>query len=138
MSDVIQTLLDRIKALERKVADNSLQAFALIAQGVRRKTLATLGAGGDAGRLYFVTDVGVLYVDNGSAWVAVNAQGVPAYTVAALPTPPATPAGYRGLAFATNGCKVTELPGAGTGVLVYYNSSTSQWFRTADDTQVTA
>jgi hypothetical protein len=156
MSDISQTLLDRIRALENKVKDNSLQAFTLAAQGVRRKTLAALGLGGDAGRLFFVTDAalpvsgtGMLYVDNGTSWVAVNAQatqslttigarGVLEYTVAGLPNPPGLPAGYRGIAFATNGRKPTEGAGVGTGVLVYYNSSTSQWFRTADDTQVLA
>lgn len=56
--------------------------------------------------------------------------GVQRYTVANLPT--ATGAGS--LAFATNGLKVGDTPGAGTGVLVYADGSA--WRRASDDTVV--
>lgn len=60
------------------------------------------------------------------------AGAVPKYTVATLPV-----AAQMGrVAFATNGRKVGEGAGAGTGVLCYDDSSA--WRRTSDDTTVVA
>ncbi|MDH0871790.1 hypothetical protein [Agrobacterium pusense] len=55
------------------------------------------------------------------------------YTVAALPT---TGISAGATAYASNGRKVSEGAGAGTGVMVYY--STGQWRRFSDDSVVAA
>lgn len=60
------------------------------------------------------------------------AGGVPRFTVAGLPA--ASSAGR--VAFATDGRKVGEGVGAGTGTLVYDDGVA--WRRTADDTTVAA
>lgn len=38
--------------------------------------------------------------------------------------------------FITDGCKMGESTGAGTGVPAYYNAATDQWLRFSDDTAV--
>jgi len=48
----------------------------------------------------------------------------PSYTVGALPAVAAT----GGNAWASNGLKPGETTGAGTGVPVFWNPATSQWF----------
>lgn len=58
--------------------------------------------------------------------------GLPAFTVAALPTGVANGC----LAFATNGRRVGEAAGAGTGVIVAY--AHGQWRRLSDDSAVSA
>ena len=62
---------------------------------------------------------------------AITPYSTPGYTVAGLP------AGSDGMiAFASNGRKVGEGVGAGTGVLVVF--SDSAWRRLSDETAVTA
>ena len=56
------------------------------------------------------------------------------YAVASLP---ATAADGQ-VAWASNGRKGAEGPGAGTGILVYYNPSTATWFTVAGNVVVTA
>lgn len=56
------------------------------------------------------------------------------YTVAALPAT----AGNGQVAWASNGRKGAEGPGAGTGILVYYNPSTATWFTVSGNVVVTA
>lgn len=58
----------------------------------------------------------------------------PSYTVVALPATAQTGA----YAWATNGRKPGEGAGAGTGVPVFWNPSTSQWFSSLSGAQVTA
>lgn len=62
------------------------------------------------------------------------AQAFPPYTVAALPAT----AGTGVNAFATNGRKPPEGPGAGTGVPVFWNPATNQWFSYLSGAVVTA
>lgn len=52
------------------------------------------------------------------------AQAAPSYTVAALPATGATGAS----AWASDGRKPAEGAGTGTGVPVFWNPATSQWF----------
>lgn len=70
------------------------------------------------------------------------ADGIPAYTVANLPTIANGGLGngssYITLAFASNGRKTGEGVGAGTGVLCYYQASLNQWLRVEDNAQVAA
>lgn len=61
------------------------------------------------------------------AGVAVTAAP-PSYTVAALPATAAT----GQFAWASNGRKIGEGSGSGTGVPVYFNGATSQWFTFQD------
>lgn len=61
------------------------------------------------------------------AGVAIQSS-LPSYTVAALPATAATGA----VAFASNGRKGAEGAGAGTGLPVYWNAATSQWFTYAN------
>lgn len=53
---------------------------------------------------------------------------MPVYTVAALPATAAT----GSFAWASNGRKGGEGVGAGTGIPVYWNAATSQWFTYAN------
>ena len=75
-----------------------------------------------------------------SAILAVLKGGIailpdpPAYTVATLPA-----TGLSGqFAWASNGRKPGEGGGAGTGVPVFWNSATSQWFSYLSGVAVTA
>lgn len=65
--------------------------------------------------------------------IAVLSQP-PVYTVAALPASAATGA----FAWASNGRKPAEGAGAGTGVPVFFNSATGQWFSYLSGAVVTA
>jgi len=57
----------------------------------------------------------------------------PSYTVALLPI------GSNGnMAFASNACNVGEITGSGTGCIVQYNSTLSQWCYIGTTTQVTS
>lgn len=56
------------------------------------------------------------------------------YTVASLPATAATGAFY----FASNARKTGEGVGAGTGLPVYWNPATSQWFTFSGNVQVTS
>lgn len=58
----------------------------------------------------------------------------PVYTVAALPATAAT----GSYAFASNGRKGGEGVGAGTGLMVYWNPSTSSWFTYSGNVLVTS
>jgi hypothetical protein len=69
---------------------------------------------------------------SGSAWVPAIAGGLPVYTVANLPASP--PVGS--VAYASNGRKVGEGAGLGTGVPGYF--SAGAWKRYSDDTTVAA
>lgn len=86
------------------------------------RTFAGLPSAGKQGRTAYDTTNDVMVYDIGSAWHQFST--FPVYTVANLPNP-----GYAGqVAFASNGRKATEGAGAGTGVPVYWNSNTNQWF----------
>lgn len=63
--------------------------------------------------------------------VLVGSTAVPRYAVADLPTPGTS---ALTIAFATNGVKVGESTGSGTGTLVYDDGT--DWRRTGDDTTV--
>jgi hypothetical protein len=66
---------------------------------------------------------------------AETAGGVEAVTLANAPL--AAGGSIAGdLLFITNGRKVGEGAGAGTGTLCYYNTATDSWFRVGDDTAV--
>lgn len=72
---------------------------------------------------------------------AEQADSIPAYTVANLPTLANGGLGltsYVTLAFAINGRKAAEGAGLGTGQLVYYNAASNQWLRVRDDSLITA
>lgn len=60
--------------------------------------------------------------------------GMGNYTVATLPAG----LSFGALAYATNGRKVGEGAGAGTGVMCYYSNPSGLWRRFSDDTQVAA
>jgi hypothetical protein len=60
--------------------------------------------------------------------------GPTVYTVASLPAH----AGSGTPAFASNGRKPGEAAGAGTGVPVFFNAATSQWFSVLSGAVVTA
>jgi hypothetical protein len=62
------------------------------------------------------------------------AQAFPTYTVAALPTTAATGSS----AWASDGRKPGEGVGAGSGVPVFWNPATSQWFSYLSGALVTA
>lgn len=67
------------------------------------------------------------------------ADGIPAYTVATLPTLGlGNGTTFITLAFASNGRKSGEGAGLGTGVPVYWNAVSSQWLKFSDDTVVTS
>lgn len=63
---------------------------------------------------------------------AETAGGVDSIAFADLPTA-AIGAGDGDIYWITNGRKTGEGAGAGTGVLVYYNSATATWKRISDD-----
>lgn len=63
-------------------------------------------------------------------------SGHPSSTLAAAPLR-ASGAKNGDERFITNGRKVGELAGAGTGVLCYYDNSTDQWIHPATDTAIT-
>ncbi len=64
-----------------------------------------------------------------------TAGGVRACLYAELPLA-ADGASAGDLFFCTNARKVGEAAGAGTGTIVYYNSTTDTWYRVGDDTGV--
>lgn len=65
-------------------------------------------------------------------------NGVQAYTAASLPVNGvANGQTYVTIAFCSNGRKAGEGAGAGTGVMVYWNAASLQWFKVSDDTVVT-
>lgn len=68
---------------------------------------------------------------NGMLSALFSGEGVPTYTVAALPS-----AAAGTIAYASNGRKTGEGGGAGTGTLVYRDASA--WRRVSDDTTVAA
>lgn len=61
-------------------------------------------------------------------------QVLTSYTVASLPAA----ASNGAVAFASNGRKGAEGAGAGTGLPVYWNGATSQWFTFSGNVLVTA
>jgi len=69
-------------------------------------------------------------ITNGVAILAVP----PGYAVASLPAA----AGNGAIAWASNGRKPGEGAGAGTGVPVFYNPATNNWFSYLSGTVVTA
>jgi hypothetical protein len=75
---------------------------------------------------------GVPLIFNSTSWILKSYGSLPSYTVANLPASPSTGA----IAYATNGRKVGEGAGTGTGVPCYY--SNSAWRRYSDDTVVAA
>jgi hypothetical protein len=86
--------------------------------------------------------VGLAYPSNGTGYLDNDGAGnltwradpwVGATTVALLPASPSTPGAHG---FATNGRKVTEAAGHGSGVPVYYDVNVGYWRRYSDDTQV--
>lgn len=66
--------------------------------------------------------------------VAEQARGVRNYAFAGLPASSASNRGW--VVYVTNGLKMGELTGAGTGVTAY--SDGTAWRRTSDDTTVAA
>jgi len=143
-------LADRLSALEKIVNQNSRQGRSEYTGGVARKLIADLPTptAGLAGSLFFVrdatqpnTDTGQLAYCDGVSWiylqdsvlVANYAVGLPEYLVADLPTPPSQPSDVRATAFATDGRKGGEGAGLGTGVPVYWNSATGEWFKFYDN-----
>ena len=76
-----------------------------------------------------LTGTEIFYGQQASADVQVTATQLNrclSYTVAGLPASP----GEGAMAFATNGCKVGEGAGAGTGVPVYFSLSSWRVFST--------
>jgi hypothetical protein len=67
---------------------------------------------------------------NGAAWVNLPGGSLLTYTVSTLPSSPSA----GSIAYATDGRKVGEGAGAGTGVPCYY--SNGNWRRYSDDTVV--
>lgn len=66
-------------------------------------------------------------------------DGVPAYTVASLPSSGlANGQSFVTIAFASNGRKSGEGAGSGTGVPVYWDAASSQWLKFSDNTAVTS
>jgi hypothetical protein len=63
-------------------------------------------------------------------------NGHPSSTLAAAPLR-ANGAKNGDERFITNGCKVGETAGAGTGVLCYYDNTSNQWIHPATDTAIT-
>jgi hypothetical protein len=85
----------------------------------------------NAGFLVFCVAESQFLQWSGSAWVPATTGALPIYTVAALPT------GAAGMvAYASNGRKIGEGAGAGTGVPCYF--SNSNWRRYSDDSTVAA
>ena len=78
----------------------------------------------------FSLTAGVPLLFNGTSWSLKSYGSLPSYTVASLPSSPSA----GSIAYATNGRKVGEGTGAGTGVPCYY--SNSAWRRYSDDTVV--
>ena len=117
---VHEALARRVTEIERNYERS------ITTEGVSRTTTPTAGI---MGRLRFLTDMlgGVLAVDTGSAWRAVNQA--PGCLVANLPT-----ASDGTLAYASDGLKTGESSGAGTGVMVY--ASGGLWYRMSDDSVV--
>src|SRR5690348_9461580 len=66
---------------------------------------------------------------------AETSAGHPSGTLAQAPLA-ATGARAGDQYFITNGRKVGEGAGAGTGVMAYYNPATNSWFTSASDTAV--
>lgn len=84
------------------------------------------------------SDMGLTQV-HGTTEQAQFVDGIPAYTLANLPTLGlANGTTYVTLAFVSNGRKAAEGAGLGTGQLCYYNAPTGQWLRVRDDTLITA
>jgi hypothetical protein len=75
---------------------------------------------------------GVKLLYNGTSWVLQPVGSLPSYTVAALPASPNAGA----IAYASNGRKVGEGAGLGTGVPCYYSNGV--WRRYSDDSVVAA
>lgn len=73
----------------------------------------------------------LLIIDINAEIAALNVAQLNSYSVASLPSSPSSAA----IAFATNGRKVGEGSGSGTGVPVYY--SLGQWRTFSDDSPVT-
>lgn len=85
-----------------------------------------------AGEVYYATDTNLLYVNNGTSTVLLGSPAIAQFTVAGLPGSPVE----GQLAYATNGRKVGEGAGAGTGVPVYF--SNTKWRVYSTDAQVTS
>jgi len=82
-------------------------------------------------RVFNVAD-GKYYSYSGTAWAPLAAAALMTYTVAGLPASP----GEGAIAFATNGRKVGEGAGSGTGVPVYF--SNASWRTYSGDAAVTS
>lgn len=67
---------------------------------------------------------------------AETAGGVASSTLADAPLA-ADQSGPGDMLWITDGRKLGEGAGAGTGVIAYYNPGTDEWFRLSDDTAVT-
>lgn len=150
MESLLRDVYSRLDAFDKRLRAVAFQSRSEFAGGVSRVTTAELPPN-MAGRVNFVTDAvrpdggtGDLEYNDGSAWISVHdaavfagyALGVQEYLVDDLPTPPSTPSGVRAVAFATNGRKAGEGVGAGTGVPVYWNDDTGQWFVFRNDSVV--
>lgn len=96
-------------------------------------TESELPAAGQAGRLWFVTDIlgGVPAYDDG---VTIRPSNTfPSYTVAALQL---ISVETGSLAWASDGLKAGETAGNGTGIPCYFDGS--NWYRFSDDTVISA
>lgn len=67
---------------------------------------------------------------------AETAGGVASSTLEAAPNAAVGGVGGGDLLWISNGRKISEGVGAGTGVLAYYNPSTDSWRRVSDDAAV--
>lgn len=132
MFDKLDKRLNQLQYQITRLRQVSVRAE--VAGAVSPLALAALPAAGQAGRLWFVTDVlgGALYADDGT-----NIRtGLPAYTVAELAALSNLSNGL--LAWASDGRKVGEGIGAGTGVPVYYDETSTSWRVFSSDTAVSA
>ena len=68
---------------------------------------------------------------------AETAGGVASSTLANAPNAAVGGVGGGDLLWISNGRKIGEGAGSGTGVLAYYNPPTDNWQRVSDDTAVT-
>ena len=137
MADIIETILIRLNALESHLASTSIQPRSEYTGGVARIPTVDLPSAGQNGRIYFDLTTSHLVVDAAGAWEEVYYASDPfvlaTYTVGTLPT------GVIGqLVWVSNGRKGGEGVGAGTGVVAFWNTTTTNWMRVEDNTQVQA
>lgn len=148
----LNALKDRITQLEQRLDRAYKQPRSEYTGGVERRAIADfppnmagrLSYGSDASRPFGGT--GSLFFNDGTTWVdllsvttsAIVAYGLPVYLFVNLPSPPTITAGVQPIAYVSNGRKSGEGAGAGTGVPVFWNTSTNQWLCFHDNSVVTA